>query len=142
MKCSGDRVPKAIESFADAGLRSILLDNIKKSGYSKPTPIQKHAIPCIAAKRDLMGCAQTGSGKTAAFLLPILHLLLEEGCEPNAGACPQMPQAVIVAPTRELAIQIKDEARKFASGSILKPVVAYGGTSTGFQLNTLFRGIF
>ena len=89
-----------------------------------------------------MGCAQTGSGKTAAFLLPILHCLLEEGCEPNAGACPQTPQAVIVAPTRELAIQIKDEARKFANGSILKPVVAYGGTSTGFQLNTLFRGTY
>ena len=141
MKCSGDNVPKAIPSFEESGLRAILLENIKKSGYTKPTPIQKHAIPCIGAKRDLMGCAQTGSGKTAAFLLPILNRLLEEGCESNAGACPQTPQAVIVAPTRELAIQIKDEARKFSNGSVLKPVVAYGGTSVGFQLNNLFRGL-
>jgi probable ATP-dependent RNA helicase DDX4 len=116
------------------------LDNIEKSGYKKPTPIQKYAIPCVLAKRDLMGCAQTGSGKTAAFLLPIIHSLLEDGAEPNMGASPQTPQAVIVAPTRELAIQIKDEARKFATNSIIRPVVAYGGTSSGFQLQQLFKG--
>ncbi len=92
MKCSGDNVPKPISAFADANLRSLLLENVEKSGYRKPTPIQKHAISCILAKRDLMGCAQTGSGKTAAFLLPILHTLLEEGCSPDAGTCPQTPQ--------------------------------------------------
>jgi len=72
--------------------------------------------------------------------LPILNALLEADVGPNAGASPQTPQAVIVAPTRELAIQINDEARKFSMGSNLKCVVAYGGTSVGFQLNTLFRG--
>lgn len=140
VKCSGENAPGPIKSFESAGLRQILNDNIKKSGYSNPTPVQKYAVPIIMGKRDLMACAQTGSGKTAAFLLPILHKLLEDGVDSNAGACPQKPQAVIVAPTRELAIQIKDEARKFSSSSVLKCVVAYGGTSTGFQLNTLMRG--
>jgi len=138
--CTGENAPAPIKSFDAAGLRSILNDNIKKSGYSNPTPVQKYAMPIIMGKRDLMACAQTGSGKTAAFLLPILHKLLEDGVDSNAGACPQKPQAVIVAPTRELAIQIKDEARKFSSSSVLKCVVAYGGTSTGFQLSTLMRG--
>ena len=94
-------------TFEGMGLRTLLLENVAKSGYKKPTPIQKHAIPIIKGKRDLMGCAQTGSGKTAAFLLPILHSLLEDGCDPNAGASPQKPQAIIVAPTRELAIQVR-----------------------------------
>ena len=70
----------------------------------------------------------------------ILHKLLEESCEPGSGECPQKPQAVIVAPTRELAIQIKDEARKFSQGSTLRCNIAYGGTSTGFQLTQLFKG--
>lgn len=69
-----------------------------------------------------------------------MHRLLEDDCQPNAGDCPQQPQAVIVAPTRELAVQIKDEARKFAAGSVLKSVVVYGGTSSGFQLSNLFKG--
>jgi len=140
VKVSGENVPAPIKTFEEADLRKLLAENVKKSGYTRPTPIQKHAIPFIKAKRDVMACAQTGSGKTAAFLLPILHQLLEDGCESHAGDSPQKPQAVIVAPTRELAIQIKDEARKFASTSVLKCVVAYGGTSTGFQLTTLFRG--
>merc|ERR1719288_651793 len=140
VKVSGENAPSPIPTFESMGLREHLLGNIKKSGYQKPTPIQKTAIPCIMAKRDLMGCAQTGSGKTAAFLLPIIHKILEDGGDPNAGDCPQKPQAVIVAPTRELAIQIKDEARKFSAGSVLKCVVAYGGTSTMFQLSTLFKG--
>ena len=70
MKIGGDNAPKPISSFEKMGLRQILMDNIEKSGYKKPTPIQKSAIPCIMAGRDLMACAQTGSGKTAAFLLP------------------------------------------------------------------------
>lgn len=65
---------------------------------------------------------------------------MQDGCESHSGDIPQKPQAVIVAPTRELAIQIKDEARKFANGSVVKAVVAYGGTSTGYQINQLMRG--
>ena len=122
------------------GLRQLLRDNVAKSGYKKPTPIQKYAIPIIMNKRDLMACAQTGSGKTAAFLLPILHNILEDECDPHTGDAPQKPQAVVVAPTRELALQIKEEARKFALQSVAKAVVAYGGTSTGYQLTQLFKG--
>ena len=64
---------------------------------------------------------------------------MEDGVDPHSGEEPQKPEAVVVAPTRELAIQIKEEARKFSSGSTIKPVVAYGGTSVGFQLSTLFK---
>ena len=70
VKVSGENAPSPIPTFESMGLREYLLGNIKKSGYLKPTPIQKTAIPCIMANRDLMGCAQTGSGKTAAFLVP------------------------------------------------------------------------
>jgi len=140
VQVTGENKVAPVKTFAEVNLRKLLMDNVTKAGYTVPTPIQKYGLPTILAKRDLMACAQTGSGKTAAFLLPILHRLLEDGCETNAGDCPQKPQAVIVAPTRELAIQIKDEARKFSAGSVLKCVVAYGGTSTMFQLSTLFKG--
>jgi probable ATP-dependent RNA helicase DDX4 len=83
------------------------MKNIERSGYNKPTPVQKYALPIIIKGRDLMGCAQTGSGKTAAFLLPLLHNILEEGFETKSEEFPQAPEAIIVAPTRELAIQIK-----------------------------------
>ncbi|MCL4152062.1 UNVERIFIED_CONTAM: hypothetical protein GTU68_014653 [Idotea baltica] len=73
--------------------------------------------------RDLMGCAQTGSGKTAAFLLPILHYVLD----------PVKPTALIMSPTRELAIQIFNEARKFAIGAVVKVCLVYGGTSVSYQ---------
>jgi len=140
VKCSGDNAPPPAASFESMGLRQLLRDNVAKSGYKKPTPIQKYAIPIIMNKRDLMACAQTGSGKTAAFLLPILHNILEDECDPHTGDAPQKPQAVVVAPTRELALQIKEEARKFALQSVAKAVVAYGGTSTGYQLTQLFKG--
>jgi len=140
VKVSGDNPPKPAETFQSMNLREHLLGNITKSKYMKPTPIQKTAIPIILAGRDLMGCAQTGSGKTAAFLLPIIHKILEDGADPHSGEEPQKPEAVVVAPTRELAIQITNEARKFANGTVVRPVVAYGGTSVGFQLSNLFKG--
>lgn len=91
-----------IDSFAESGLSPFLLRNIDKSGYTQPTPIQKNAIPIIMAGRDLMGCAQTGSGKTAAFLLPIIQSLLEDSRELVNGK----PHALIISPTRELALQV------------------------------------
>merc|ERR1712226_1843965 len=106
VKVSGENPPGPIKTFQDAPLRQLLKDNVEKSGCKKPTPIQKYAIPIIQGKRDLMGCAQTGSGKTAAFLLPILHNLMEDAADAHAGECPQKPQAIIVAPTRELCTQI------------------------------------
>jgi len=140
VKMEGENVPKKIESFDAAGLRPLVLDNVKRSNYKKPTPVQKNAIPVIQAKRDLMACAQTGSGKTAAFLLPIISNLLDSQAENNAGMSNQKPQCVIMTPTRELAIQIHEQGRKFANGSNIKVAIAYGGTSVGFQLRNLERG--
>lgn len=139
---TGTNPPHRIETFEESGLRQILLDNVKRSGYKNPTPVQKHALPIIKEGRDLMACAQTGSGKTAAFLLPILHKLLEDGFEEScSNFMPQTPLAVVVAPTRELAIQIKDEARKFAAGSSIRCMVVYGGANVKFQASQLQRGV-
>jgi len=136
---TGENIPASISSFNQAGLRPLLLENVTKSGYRVPTPVQKNGIPIIMAGRDLMACAQTGSGKTAAFLVPIINKLLISQAESSSGACVS-PQALVISPTRELALQIYNEARKFAQGSILKTVVVYGGTSTGYQARKLENG--
>ncbi|KAG8235053.1 hypothetical protein J437_LFUL014556, partial [Ladona fulva] len=138
---SGENAPKAIETFEQAGLRPLLLQNVKRCNYRKPTPVQKHAIPIVMAGRDLMACAQTGSGKTAAYLLPIIHNILENPSSADEGDTEDgygrsvKPLAVVVVPTRELAIQIFNEARKFAHSSVVRCVVVYGGTSTIHQSN-------
>ena len=133
-------------------------ENIKKSGYTVPTPVQKRTLPIVMAGmnlyiysisnhsnwltsgRDLMACAQTGSGKTAAFLLPVINKLISSRAGSHAGSAYAAPQCVVITPTRELAIQIKDESRKFAMGSTVKSVVTYGGASIQYQLGELVRG--
>ncbi|CAH1163579.1 unnamed protein product [Phaedon cochleariae] len=137
---SGEDVPPPMMSFEAAGLRPHLLENVKKSGYLKPTPIQKYAVPIIMGGRDLMGCAQTGSGKTAAFLLPMINKLLSSQEGPVVDGSTSQPRVVIVSPTRELAIQIYEQAKKFAYNSIVKTVVAYGGTSVSYQKNHVLAG--
>lgn len=102
VKVTGENVPKPCTSFSDAGLEQFLQGNIKRCNYTKPTPIQKHAIPIILGGRDVMACAQTGSGKTAAFLLPIINTILTDNRPMSMGR----PQVVIMSPTRELAIQV------------------------------------
>lgn len=99
---TGNDVPPAIVSFEQAGLDPRVLANVKRAGYTVPTPIQKHGIPVLQKGRDLMACAQTGSGKTAAFLLPMIDRLVKEPRNEDAG----YPQAVIVTPTRELCLQV------------------------------------
>ncbi|XP_063698622.1 ATP-dependent RNA helicase vasa [Culicoides brevitarsis] len=131
-----ENAPKPILSFEQSGLREYLLENVRKSGYTRPTPIQKYGIPTIMAGRDMMACAQTGSGKTAGFLLPILHTLLSDERPLEIGK----PHAVVVSPTRELAIQIFNECRKFSYGSIIKVEIAYGGTGTRYQSEKILRG--
>ncbi|TNN32141.1 putative ATP-dependent RNA helicase DDX4 [Liparis tanakae] len=137
---SGSNPPQAIMTFDEAALCESLRKNISKSGYLKPTPVQKHGIPIISASRDLMACAQTGSGKTAAFLLPILQQLMADGVAASSFSEQQEPEAIIVAPTRELINQIYLEARKFAFGTCVRPVVVYGGVSTSHQIRDIFRG--
>ncbi|KAF3706421.1 putative ATP-dependent RNA helicase DDX4 [Channa argus] len=137
---SGTNPPQAITSFDEAALCESLIKNVRKSGYVKPTPVQKHGIPAIFAGRDLMACAQTGSGKTAAFLLPILQQLMADGVAASCFSELQEPEVVIVAPTRELINQIYLEARKFAFGTCVRPVVVYGGVSIGHQIREISRG--
>ncbi|KAL9647448.1 hypothetical protein ABK040_006809 [Willaertia magna] len=147
VKVTGKEVPNSIETFAEANLPKKLMMNIEKCSFSKPTPVQKYAIPIAMNYRDLMSCAQTGSGKTCAFLFPIIsHLLTEEDRE---TVCPHpelehtlctSPTALILAPTRELSTQIYDEARKFTYRTGKRTVVLYGGTSVNYQIKQLSQG--
>uniref|UniRef100_A0A8D0CKQ8 RNA helicase n=1 Tax=Scleropages formosus TaxID=113540 RepID=A0A8D0CKQ8_SCLFO len=140
VEVSGHNPSQAIVTFEEAGLCELLSRNVSKSGYVKPTPVQKHGIPIVQAGRDLMACAQTGSGKTAAFLLPILQKLLTDGVAASRFSEIQEPSAIIVAPTRELINQIYLEARKFAFGTCVRPVVVYGGISTSYTIQEVLKG--
>jgi probable ATP-dependent RNA helicase DDX4 len=129
-----------IESFDEANLSDLLMSNIKKCNYVTPTPVQKYAVPIILAKRDLMACAQTGSGKTAAYFLPILTNILHDGLQSSELSMIQEPQALILSPTRELALQIFEECVKFSFGSIIKTCILYGGVQFGYQISKLKKG--
>merc|ERR1719447_1989986 len=143
VEVSGPNVDKntvKISSFAEAGLFEQTLDNVNKSGYKKPTPIQKYAIPIINEGRDLMACAQTGSGKTAAFLLPIITGILKANTLSSTYSDKQEPAALILSPTRELAMQSHAEAKKFCTGTMVNACVAYGGVATAYQMSAIERG--
>ena len=146
VEATGNDVPKGIDSFDEIELTPIIMTNIALAHYSTPTPVQKNSIPVIIAKRDLMSCAQTGSGKTAAFLVPILDRIYKDGPPANMsggggyGRRKQFPLALVLAPTRELATQIYEEARKFAYRSKVRPAVVYGGANVGDQMRELERG--
>ncbi|XP_052822255.1 ATP-dependent RNA helicase DDX4 isoform X1 [Octopus bimaculoides] len=141
VEISGRAAPNGLVDFEEAQFQQKIMENIYRAKFEKPTPIQKNAIPIIQAGRDLMACAQTGSGKTAAFLLPVLTLLLQRGvkrCEQNL---PQYPEILIVAPTRELAVQIFMDTRKFAYGTSIRSAVVYGGTSVSSQIKNISFGV-
>lgn len=130
-----------IQSFSQAQLYETFQENVRKSNYTKPTPVQKYAIPAILGGRDVMACAQTGSGKTAAFLLPVMTGMLQKGLTSSSMmGGPQCPQALVISPTRELSCQIFNEARKFSHQTIVKPCVVYGGVSVAHQLRKLELG--
>ncbi|OII77574.1 DEAD DEAH box helicase family protein [Cryptosporidium andersoni] len=128
------------------GIHEILLANIRRVKYERPTPVQKFSIPTVLNGRDLMACAQTGSGKTAAFLFPIIMRMLKDGPPPT----PQQsslrikrvayPVALVLSPTRELAIQIYEESRKFCYGTGIRTNVLYGGSEIRNQILDLDRG--
>uniref|UniRef100_A0A7N4PF35 RNA helicase n=1 Tax=Sarcophilus harrisii TaxID=9305 RepID=A0A7N4PF35_SARHA len=149
VEATGNNCPPHIESFSDVEMGEIIMGNIELTRYTRPTPVQKHAIPIIKEKRDLMACAQTGSGKTAAFLLPILSQIYTDGpgealraMKENGryGRRKQYPISLVLAPTRELAVQIYEEARKFSYRSRVRPCVVYGGADIGQQIRDLERG--
>ncbi|UCE86983.1 MAG: DEAD/DEAH box helicase, partial [Deltaproteobacteria bacterium] len=118
--------------FAALGLSRPLCEAVAAAGYETPTPIQVEAIPDVLAGRDLLGCAQTGTGKTAAFALPILqHLAGRRG-----GL-----RALVLAPTRELAAQIGASFQKYGRGSGLRHHVVFGGVGKGPQKRALRQGL-
>jgi len=118
-------------SFTDFGLRDELLRAIADAGFTEPTPIQRQAVPILFQGHDLIGVAETGTGKTLAYLLPILQQF-ETGKHD--------PQAVVICPTRELALQVAAEAERFGEAVGLRSVVAYGGTSSADQKRALAEG--
>jgi len=140
VKISGTDVPDAIESFDSELIHPEVRDNILKAKYTHVTPVQMHSIPIVCRGRDLMSCAQTGSGKTAAFLIPIISRLLsskQSFTEPDRRSS---PSALILSPTRELTAQIHKEALKFTFKTVCRPVVVYGGANMRDQVSELRRG--
>ncbi|CAD6339087.1 unnamed protein product [Miscanthus lutarioriparius] len=151
VQVSGEGAPAPADGFEAAGLAEAVLRNVARCGYDNPTPVQRYAMPIVMAGRDLMACAQTGSGKTAAFCLPVVSGLVAAPAGGGSGYGygrrdrgfdrVAKPRALVLAPTRELAAQINEEAKKFSFQTGLKVVVAYGGTPMYNQLRDLERGV-
>ena len=120
--------------FADLGLRPELLSSVDSLGYEEPTPIQREAIPLILSGRDLVGQAATGTGKTAAFALPILQLIPESRTKPE-------PFALVLVPTRELAVQVSEAMYKYGRVLGARVLPVYGGQPIGRQLQALSGGV-
>jgi len=140
-------VPPPISEFSEAEMPQFLTDNIGRCRYKRPTPVQKHSIGIVKQGGDLMACAQTGSGKTGAFLIPAIINIAKKGPR-NQGGPPggyrgkcANPTCVVMAPTRELVEQIFNDSRKFVYKSPVQPVAVFGGEGTmGPQLRELERG--
>ncbi|MBL7814685.1 MAG: DEAD/DEAH box helicase [Saprospiraceae bacterium] len=125
-------------SFSKLNIIEPILKALRTEGYEKPTPIQEQAIPIILNKKDLLGCAQTGTGKTAAFAIPTLQLLAaEKNPDPRA---PRKVKALVLTPTRELAIQIHESFTAYGKHTGLRHVVIFGGVSQSGQVEQLRRG--
>jgi superfamily II DNA/RNA helicase len=122
-------------SFSHLGLSDKVLAAVAAAGYTTPTPIQEQAIPHVLERRDVLGIAQTGTGKTAAFVLPMLTML-EKG-----RARARMPRTLILEPTRELAAQVKEQFDKYGAGQKLNVALLIGGVSFGDQDSKLTRGV-
>jgi superfamily II DNA/RNA helicase len=122
-------------SFSHLGLSDKVLAAVAATGYTQPTPIQEQAIPHVLARRDVLGIAQTGTGKTAAFVLPMLTIL-EKG-----RARARMPRTLILEPTRELAAQVKENFDRYGVGQKLNVALLIGGVSFGDQDSKLTRGV-
>ncbi|MEY2633330.1 MAG: hypothetical protein RIR00_1984, partial [Pseudomonadota bacterium] len=127
-------------TFADLGLAPELLKAITDQGYLHPTPIQARAIPLVLAGQDIMGGAQTGTGKTAAFTLPILNLLLPFAT-PSPSPAKHPVRALILAPTRELAVQVFESVKTYSKYVPLRAMCAYGGVDIKPQIEELRKGV-
>src|SRR3954464_5756628 len=121
--------------FSHYGLSQKVIAAVEAAGYTSPTPIQQQAIPHVLARRDVLGIAQTGTGKTAAFVLPMLTML------ENGRARARMPRTLILEPTRELAAQVAESFEKYGVNHKLNVALIIGGVSFGDQDSKLLRGV-
>jgi ATP-dependent RNA helicase RhlE len=134
-----DRLPLELylsvnSTFADLGLADSLLRAIAETGYTAPTPIQAQAIPLVLQGGDLLAAAQTGTGKTAGFTLPILHLLMQTK---PALRKPGRPRCLILTPTRELAAQVEESVRTYGKHTKMRTMVMFGGVNINPQISAL-----
>lgn len=125
------------QTFAALGVSSAFLSALQDIGYKQPTPIQSKSVALLLDGHDLMGVAQTGTGKTAAFALPLLQRLDQA----NEPARPRQPKSLILAPTRELALQIHTELENFAKNTSLRSTVIFGGVGQNPQVRQLQKGV-
>ncbi|MBR0656447.1 DEAD/DEAH box helicase [Plastoroseomonas arctica] len=130
-----DEVEPARATFADLGLSPEIIQAVTDSGYINPTPIQEQAIPIVLMGRDVLGCAQTGTGKTASFVLPMLDILT------GSRAKARMPRSLILEPTRELALQVAENFVKYGAHLNLVHALLIGGESMNDQRSVLDKGV-
>jgi ATP-dependent RNA helicase RhlE len=126
--------------FTDLGLKAELLRAISEQGYDTPTPIQQKAIPAVMTGQDLMATAQTGTGKTAGFTLPILHRLAG-GLSDRLSRVSKMPRVLVLVPTRELAIQVEESVRTYGKHLPINSLAVFGGVGINPQIASLRRGV-
>lgn len=133
----GPDVPKPVTTFDEAGFPSYVMNEVKAQGFEKPTAIQSQGWPMALSGRDVVGIAETGSGKTLTYCLPaIVHINAQPLLAPGDG-----PIVLILAPTRELAVQIQTEISKFGKSSRIRNTCVYGGVPKGGQIRDLARGV-
>ncbi|KAI8332603.1 P-loop containing nucleoside triphosphate hydrolase protein [Chlamydoabsidia padenii] len=137
MTVTGPNVPKPLKTFAEANFPSYVMRELENLGFPSPTPIQCQGWPMALKGDDVVGVAETGSGKTMAYILPaIVHINAQPLLQPGDG-----PIVLVLAPTRELAVQIQQECVKFGQSSKIKNTCLYGGTPRGPQIRDLSRGV-
>ena len=137
MAIQGSNVPKPVETFDEAGFPRYVMDAVKAQGFPAPTAIQSQGWPMALSGRDVVGIAETGSGKTLTYCLPaIVHINAQPLLNPGDG-----PIVLVLAPTRELAVQIQQEITKFGKASKIKNTCVYGGVPKGPQIRDLSRGV-
>jgi ATP-dependent RNA helicase DDX5/DBP2 len=137
MTVNGKDIPKPVETFDEANFPGYVLKEVKQQGFDNPTAIQSQGWPMALSGRDMIGVAQTGSGKTLSYCLPaIVHINAQPLLSPGDG-----PIVLVLAPTRELAVQIQQECSKFGRSSRIRNTCVYGGVPRGQQIRDLARGV-
>lgn len=133
----GTNIPRPVETFDEAGFPPYVMNEVKAQGFAKPTAIQSQGWPMALSGRDVVGVAETGSGKTLSYCLPaIVHINAQPLLSPGDG-----PIVLVLAPTRELAVQIQQEITKFGKSSRIRNTCVYGGVPKGQQIRDLSRGV-